>query len=122
MRAIVAQLHFLNRMTAAREIFGKGYFSPDVRQKAVVDQQALSAAVDDAVWAAVNQAELAASIRQLYKELLGREADASGLQYWSDVAARSGSLDPVRGASWEVRNIVRKKVEPSAPVVIRALI
>jgi hypothetical protein len=35
-------------------------------------------------------------VRQLYMELLGREADASGLKHWSDVAARSGSLDPVR--------------------------
>jgi Domain of unknown function (DUF4214) len=35
-------------------------------------------------------------VRQLYKELLGREADSGGLKYWSDVAARSGSLDPVR--------------------------
>jgi hypothetical protein len=37
-----------------------------------------------------------AGVRQLYKELLGRDADASGLKYWTDIAARSGSLDPVR--------------------------
>jgi hypothetical protein len=48
-----------------------------------------------------------AGVRQLYKELLGRDVDASGLKYWSDVAARSGSLDPVRAgimASEEYRS------------------
>jgi hypothetical protein len=37
-----------------------------------------------------------AGVRQLYQELLGREPDPLGLRHWSDVAARSNSLDPVR--------------------------
>jgi hypothetical protein len=45
-----------------------------------------------------------AGVRQLYKELLGREADASGLKHWSELAARSGSLDPVRAGSEEYRS------------------
>jgi hypothetical protein len=46
-------------------------------------------------------------VRQLYVELLGREADEGGLSLWSSVAARSGSLDPVRAgiiASEEYRS------------------
>jgi hypothetical protein len=38
MRAMVAQLHFLNGMTAAREMYGKSYFSLGVGEKAAVDQ------------------------------------------------------------------------------------
>jgi len=37
-------------------------------------------------------------VRQLYKELLDRDADAAGLKYYSDLAARSGSIEPVRAA------------------------
>jgi Domain of unknown function (DUF4214) len=56
---------------------------------------------------AMRQELFTAGVRQLYKELLGREADASGLKHWSEVAARSGSLDPVRAgimASEEYRS------------------
>jgi Domain of unknown function (DUF4214) len=45
---------------------------------------------------AMRQEPFTAGVRQLYKELLGREADASGLKHWSEVAARSGSLGAVR--------------------------
>jgi hypothetical protein len=38
MRAIVAELHFLNGMTAAREMFGKSYFSLGFGEKVAVDQ------------------------------------------------------------------------------------
>jgi hypothetical protein len=38
MRAIAAELHFLNGMTAAREMYGKSYFSLGLGEKAAVDQ------------------------------------------------------------------------------------
>ncbi len=38
LRAIVAELHLLNGMTAAREMFGKGYFSLGIGERAAVDQ------------------------------------------------------------------------------------
>jgi hypothetical protein len=38
LRAVVAQLHLLNGMTAAREMFGKSYFSLGGGEKATVDQ------------------------------------------------------------------------------------
>jgi hypothetical protein len=63
----------------------------------------------DAVGLCVMRRELfTAGVRQLYQELLGREPDALGLRHWSDVAARSNSLDPVRTgimASDEYRSI-----------------
>jgi hypothetical protein len=41
LRAVVAQLHLLNGMTAAREMFGKGYFSLGLAEKIAVDQAVL---------------------------------------------------------------------------------
>jgi hypothetical protein len=41
MRAVAAELHFLNGMTAAREMFGKSYFSLGVSEKIAVDQAVL---------------------------------------------------------------------------------
>jgi hypothetical protein len=38
LRMIAAELHFLCGMTAAREMYGKSYFSLGVSEKAVVDQ------------------------------------------------------------------------------------
>ena len=38
MKMIAAELHFLNGMTAAREMFGKSYFSLGISEKALVDQ------------------------------------------------------------------------------------
>jgi hypothetical protein len=38
LRAIAAELHLLCGMTAAREMYGKSYFSLGVAEKAVVDQ------------------------------------------------------------------------------------
>lgn len=37
----------------------------------------------------------ATAIQQIYRELLGRDADPEGLGYWSSVAAQANSLDPV---------------------------
>jgi hypothetical protein len=37
-RLIAAELHFFNRMTASREMFGNSYFSLGISEKAVVDQ------------------------------------------------------------------------------------
>ena len=34
-------------------------------------------------------------VRQIYLALLGREADVAGLEYWSAVAARADSIEPV---------------------------
>ena len=42
MRAITAELLFLNGMTAAREMFGKSYFSLGTGEKVAVDQAVLS--------------------------------------------------------------------------------
>jgi deoxyxylulose-5-phosphate synthase len=41
LRAIAAELHFLNGMTAAREMFGKSYFSLGLSEKIAVDQAAV---------------------------------------------------------------------------------
>ena len=38
MRAVVAELHFLNCLTAAREMFGRGYFSLGETEKAALHQ------------------------------------------------------------------------------------
>jgi hypothetical protein len=43
LRAIAAELHFLNGMTAAREMFGKSYFALGLGEKGVVDQVVLAA-------------------------------------------------------------------------------
>jgi hypothetical protein len=41
LRAVAAELRFLNGMTAAREMFGKSYFSLGIGEKTVVDQAVL---------------------------------------------------------------------------------
>jgi hypothetical protein len=41
LRAIAAELHFLNGMTAAREMFAKSYFSLGLSEKIAVDQAVL---------------------------------------------------------------------------------
>jgi hypothetical protein len=38
MRMIAAELHFLNTMTAAREMYGRGYFTLGVEERAAIDQ------------------------------------------------------------------------------------
>jgi hypothetical protein len=38
LRAVVAQMHTLNLQTAAREMFGKSYFSLGIGDKMAVDQ------------------------------------------------------------------------------------
>jgi hypothetical protein len=38
LRAVAAELHLLNRVTAAREMFSKSYFSLGMVEKATVDQ------------------------------------------------------------------------------------
>ncbi len=42
LRAVAAELHLLNRMTAAREMFAKSYFSLGVAEKATLDQTVMS--------------------------------------------------------------------------------
>jgi hypothetical protein len=42
LRAAAAELHMLNRVTAAREMFSKSYFSLGVVEKATVDQTVVS--------------------------------------------------------------------------------
>jgi hypothetical protein len=41
MRAVLAELHFLNCVTSAREMFGRSYFSLGLSEKAAVDQAVL---------------------------------------------------------------------------------
>jgi hypothetical protein len=41
MRMIAAELHLLNCVTAAREMFGRGYFALGVGERAIVDQTIL---------------------------------------------------------------------------------
>jgi len=42
LRAVAAELHMLNRVTVAREMFSKSYFSLGVVEKATVDQTVMS--------------------------------------------------------------------------------
>ncbi len=42
LRAIAAELHFLNGMTAAREMFGRSYFALGAGEKSAVDQAVLA--------------------------------------------------------------------------------
>ncbi len=42
LRAVAAELHFLNRVTAAREMFAQSYFSLGMVEKATVDQTVMS--------------------------------------------------------------------------------
>ena len=42
LRAVAAELHLLNRVTAAREMFSKSYFSLGVVEKATIDQTVMS--------------------------------------------------------------------------------
>jgi glycosyltransferase involved in cell wall biosynthesis len=48
-------------------------------------------------------------IRKLYAELLGREVDAIGLNYWRDVAARSGDFEAVRAGIMASEEYRKKK-------------
>lgn len=41
LRALVAEVHFLNCVTAGREMFGRSYFSLGPTEKAAVDQAVL---------------------------------------------------------------------------------
>ncbi len=43
MRALVAEMHFLNCQMAAREMFQRGYFALGVGEKLAVDQAVLAA-------------------------------------------------------------------------------
>ena len=43
MRALVAEMHFLNGQLAAREMFGRGYFALGLGEKMAVDQAVLAA-------------------------------------------------------------------------------
>jgi hypothetical protein len=62
MRAIAAELHFLNGMTAAREMFGKSYFSLGLSGKAAVDQTLLGMVA--ANYQSLTAESLAAQARQ----------------------------------------------------------
>jgi hypothetical protein len=42
LRMVAADLHFLTAMTAAREMFGRGYFSLGGAEKVAVDQASLA--------------------------------------------------------------------------------
>jgi hypothetical protein len=61
-RVIAAELHFLNRMTASREMFGKSYFSLGASEKAVVDQTVLNAIAG--IYQGLTPASLEAHVEQ----------------------------------------------------------
>jgi hypothetical protein len=42
MRMVAAELHLLNTMTVSREMYGRGYFSLGVGERAIVDQTAVN--------------------------------------------------------------------------------
>ena len=42
LRMVAAELHFLNTMTAAHEMYGRGYFSLGVGERQIVDQTAVN--------------------------------------------------------------------------------
>ena len=42
MRMVAAELHLLNTMTVSREMYGRGYFSLGVGERASVDQTAVN--------------------------------------------------------------------------------
>ena len=50
LRAIAAELHLLTGMTAAREMYGKSYFSLGVGEKAAVDQAVLAMVAANYQW------------------------------------------------------------------------
>jgi hypothetical protein len=41
LRALIAETHFLNCMTASREMFGRSYFSLGIAERMAVDQAVL---------------------------------------------------------------------------------
>jgi hypothetical protein len=50
MRVVAAELHLLNGLTAAREMFGKSYFSLGAGEKAAVDQAVLGMIAANYQW------------------------------------------------------------------------
>jgi hypothetical protein len=69
MRFVVAQLHFLLSMTAAREMFGKGYFALGPSEKAVVDQ--------------IVTANVAGNFQQLTPALLAAQQAQQTSGFWN---------------------------------------
>ena len=61
-RVIAAELHFLNRMTASREMFGKSYFSLGIPERAAVDQTVLNAI--SGIYQGLTPASLEARVEQ----------------------------------------------------------
>jgi hypothetical protein len=55
MRMIVAELHLLNGMTCAREMFGKSYFALGVSEKTVVDQAVAALVSSNYQWVTPEQ-------------------------------------------------------------------
>jgi hypothetical protein len=50
LRAIAAELHLLNGMTAAREMFGKSYFALGAGEKTAVDQAVIGMVAANYQW------------------------------------------------------------------------
>jgi hypothetical protein len=61
-RVIAAELHFLNRMTASREMFGKSYFSLGIAERAAVDQTVLTSI--SGIYQGITPASLEAHVEQ----------------------------------------------------------
>jgi hypothetical protein len=50
LRMVAAELHFLSGLTAAREMYGKSYFSLGVGEKTAVDQAVLGMIAGNYQW------------------------------------------------------------------------
>lgn len=55
-------------------------------------------------------------IKQVYKDVLGREADEAGLKYWDETGAGLNKIREEFGKSKEAADIAAKKVAAPAPV------
>jgi hypothetical protein len=50
---------------------------------------------DSVPYTAASGLDFATAVQQIYRALLGRDAEPKGLEYWSSVTAQANSLDPV---------------------------
>ncbi len=75
LRAVVAQLHLLNGMTFAREMFSKSYFALGVVEKATVDQSMVNM--------------IAANFQSLTPETLATQKPAEAVGFLTPTAAKT---------------------------------
>jgi hypothetical protein len=107
-RAIAAQLHFLNGMTAAREMFGKSYFSLGLSEKFAVDQAVLGMVA--ANYQSLT-AESLAAVRPASQARQGR--DALRLALYTDVAKQPVTKSVKKPPIETVRNLIALRNPPT---------